>query len=93
LSVIVALGIGTVQLAHFLILWRNLDGPWATFFRSIELDSLGYVIVGMFLVGWIAAVAYWRFGRFEARYAHLHPLHAHPHEHADGVSHVHRHFH
>jgi len=71
----------------------GLAGPGAEFVAAIDFGTLGYAIVALFLGVWAAAAAVWRLGRFEARYAHRHPLHSHPHVHAEGVAHAHRHFH
>jgi high-affinity nickel-transport protein len=93
LSVVVALVIGSVQLAQFVIQWQGLQGPFADFLAGLEFEILGYVVVGLFLLAWAVSFAYWRLGRFEQRYAHLHTLHMHPHEHEGGRQHGHRHFH
>lgn len=73
LSVAVALLIGTVELVGVLAHEFGLHGqPWATVTAvSNRFDVLGYVIVGMFVVAWLASVAYWRFRGLERRYGHL----------------------
>jgi nickel/cobalt transporter (NiCoT) family protein len=58
LSVAVALLVGTVELLSVL----GLDG-------GLDLDAVGYVVVGMFLATWAAALAIWRFGRVEERWS------------------------
>ena len=72
ISVFVALIIGTIELVG--VLADRLDitsGPLA-FIAGINLDDAGYVIVGLFVVAWVAALAIWRFGRIEERWsAHL----------------------
>ncbi len=36
---------------------------------DIPLDDAGYGIVGLFVVAWLVALAVWRFGRVEQRWA------------------------
>jgi high-affinity nickel-transport protein len=57
LSVAVALGIGTIELL-------SVAGV-----TQVDLNAVGYAIVGLFAVTWIAAMAVWRFGRIEQRWA------------------------
>ena len=57
LSVAVALVIGTVELAG--VLGSN----------NVDLNMLGFLIVGMFVATWAIALAVWRFGRIEDRFA------------------------
>ena len=72
LSVAVALVIGGIEIIS--ILTEKLDistGVLATI-GSVNLNSVGYWIVGMFVVTWVAALAIWRFGRIEQRWeSHL----------------------
>jgi peptide/nickel transport system permease protein len=60
---------------------------------GLELGALGYVIVGLFLLGWFLSVAIWKFRRIEQRYGAPSLLHSHPHLHAGCVVHWHRHMH
>ena len=57
LSVAVALGIGTIELLSVLGL------------GDIDLGSIGYVVAGLFALTWAVAVAVWRLGRIEQRWA------------------------
>jgi high-affinity nickel-transport protein len=60
LSVAVALVIGTLELGGLL----GLD--------NVDINMLGFVIVGLFVVTWAIAISVWRFGRIEERWtAHL----------------------
>jgi high-affinity nickel-transport protein len=93
LSVVVALLIGTIQLAQVLIDVLGLDGPVADFIAALEFGVLGYVIVGLFLVAWGLSVALWKFRRIEERYGGPSVMHSHPHSHGDGIVHSHRHLH
>ena len=57
LSVAVALGIGTVELLSVLGL------------SDVDLGSIGYLVAGLFALTWALAVAVWRLGRIEQRWA------------------------
>jgi len=68
LSVAVALGIGGIELVS--ILTDKLDittGPLAMI-GSVDLSSVGYWIVALFVSTWAVALAVWRFGRIEQRW-------------------------
>lgn len=69
LSVGVALIIGGIELIS--ILTEKLDiesGPLAAI-GSLDLETAGYWIVGLFVVTWIVAVLVWRLGRIEERWS------------------------
>jgi high-affinity nickel-transport protein len=69
LSVIVALIIGVIVLTGLLVDRLGIQsGPLAVI-GSADLESVGFVIVGMFVVVWLAALAFWRFGRVEERWS------------------------
>jgi nickel/cobalt transporter (NiCoT) family protein len=72
LSVAVALVIGTIELGGLIASELNLSGSFWNWFEHININFLGFVIVGMFVATWVIAVAIWRFGRIEERWtAHL----------------------
>ena len=93
LSIVVALLIGTIQLAQVLIRLLDLNGPAAEYIAGLEFGALGYVIVGIFLLGWGLSVALWKFRRIEQGYGGPSVMHSHPHSHPDGTVHSHRHVH
>ena len=69
LSVVVALVVGVIVLTGVLVDRLEIDsGPLATV-GSLELDLVGYIVVGLFIVTWVVALAIWRFGRIEERYS------------------------
>jgi high-affinity nickel-transport protein len=43
-------------------------GPLAAI-ADVNLDYAGYLIVGLFVVAWLAAIAVWKFGRIEERWS------------------------
>ena len=72
LSVVIALVIGTIELVGLLAQRLGAQGSFWTWWENININTLGFIIVGMFVLTWIAALAIWRFGRIEARWsAHL----------------------
>ena len=72
LSVAVALVIGTIEIGGLIASELNLSGSFWSWFEHIDINFLGFVIVGMFLATWGIAVSVWRFGRIEERWsAHL----------------------
>jgi high-affinity nickel-transport protein len=69
LSVAVALIIGTIELVSIAV--EKLDitsGPLAAI-GSLDLNYVGYAIVGLFVVTWLTALAVWRFGRIEEKWS------------------------
>jgi len=69
LSVVVALVIGTFQLLSVLGEKLNLRGGLWDLVLGIDLNVVGYFVVGLFVVTWIVALAVWRFGRIEERWS------------------------
>ncbi|MGL4306290.1 MAG: HoxN/HupN/NixA family nickel/cobalt transporter [Mycobacteriaceae bacterium] len=69
LSVAVALVIGTVELVSVLHEKLNLNDPVSNWIADISLDSIGFAIVGLFALVWIAAISYWRIAKIEQRWA------------------------
>jgi nickel/cobalt transporter (NiCoT) family protein len=72
LSVAVALLIGTVELGGLVAHHLNLSGGFWNWFEGIDLNLLGFVIVGLFVATWAIALSVWRYGHIEERWsAHL----------------------
>lgn len=68
LSVAVALVIGTVELLTVLTEELDLTGGVWDVIAGVELDLVGYAIVVLFAVTWLAALTVWRVGRVEERW-------------------------
>ncbi len=69
LSVIVALVIGVIVLAGLVADRLGIhSGPVAAI-GSANLEFVGFMIVGLFIAAWLIAVAFWRFGEVEKRWA------------------------
>jgi high-affinity nickel-transport protein len=64
LSVVVALAIGTIELAQ--VFATKLDAwPWL---QGLDFGKLGYVLVALFVVTWLISVGVWKAGRIEERW-------------------------
>jgi nickel/cobalt transporter (NiCoT) family protein len=69
LSVAVALIIGGVELLGLLAEKAGLTGGFWDWVSGLDLNFVGYAIVGLFVLTWIVALAVWRFGRIEERWS------------------------
>jgi high-affinity nickel-transport protein len=69
LSVFVALVIGVIVLVGLLTDRLGIESGPLAFIGSLDLQSVGFVIVGMFVVIWLVALAVWRFGKIEERWS------------------------
>jgi high-affinity nickel-transport protein len=68
LSVAVALIIGGVELISILVEKFDItSGPLAAI-GGLDLNSVGYAIVALFVLTWLVAGLVWRFGRIEQRW-------------------------
>ena len=68
LSVFVALYIGTLELSQVLASQLNLRGGYWDIAKNFNINSAGFVIVGLFVVIWGVSLLTWRFGRIEQRW-------------------------
>lgn len=68
LSVAVAMLIGTIELVTVLHDDMNLTDPITGWISGINLHNFGFVIVGMFVLTWTIAIAYWRISKAEERW-------------------------
>jgi high-affinity nickel-transport protein len=68
LSVAVALLVGTIELVTVLHDKLDLTDPVTGWVAGLNLDSVGFIIVGLFVAVWAAAIAYWRLARIEDRW-------------------------
>src|SRR5579875_1708816 len=69
LSVMIAVVIGTIELGGLLASELDLSGSFWNWFENIDINFLGFVIVGMFVATWAIALSVWRFGRIEERWS------------------------
>ncbi|MEP7091687.1 MAG: HoxN/HupN/NixA family nickel/cobalt transporter [Nocardioidaceae bacterium] len=69
LSVAVALLIGTIELVSILADKLSVETGPVAWVGSLDLNHVGFAIVGLFVVTWVVALAVWRFGRIEERWS------------------------
>jgi high-affinity nickel-transport protein len=69
LSIAVAFFIGTIELVGVLHEKFDLADPVTGWVAGLDLDNVGYLIVGLFVAVWAAALAYWRLARVEERWS------------------------
>jgi high-affinity nickel-transport protein len=69
LSVAVALVIGTVELLGLVGEKAKLHGAFWDWVGGIDLNVVGYLIVGLFFATWAIAFAVWRFGNIEEKWS------------------------
>ncbi|TAN31169.1 MAG: HoxN/HupN/NixA family nickel/cobalt transporter [Actinomycetota bacterium] len=68
LSVAVALLIGTVELFSLIGTEMHLSGSFWTPLENFNINSAGFIIVGLFIATWVAALSIWKFGRIQERW-------------------------
>jgi high-affinity nickel-transport protein len=68
LSVAVALLIGSVELLGLLAAQLNLRGALWDRLGGVDLNAIGFLIVGMFILTWAVALLVWRYGRIEDKW-------------------------
>jgi high-affinity nickel-transport protein len=67
LSVVVALLIGTAELAGLAAQELSLGGPFWSWVSGLNLNTLGFAIVGLFIATWVVALVAWRVLGLEQR--------------------------
>ncbi|MFC8711833.1 HoxN/HupN/NixA family nickel/cobalt transporter [Streptomyces sp. NPDC018057] len=68
LSVAVALIIGTVELLGLLADKLDLHGAFWDWVGGLDLNVIGFVVVGLFFVTWVLALVVWKVGRIEEKW-------------------------
>src|SRR5208282_109091 len=68
LSIGAAFIIGTIAILGVLTAELRLNGGFWSVTANFNINVAGFCIAGLFVVVWGAALAYWRFGRVEARW-------------------------
>ena len=71
LSVFVALFVGAVELASILIQHFGLSGGFWSVLAMPDFGTIGFIIVGAFVVTWVAAFAIYKVRRVEERWGAL----------------------
>jgi high-affinity nickel-transport protein len=77
LSVFVAVFVGVIELLGLLVQDSGLRGAGWAWLANFNINTAGYVIVGVFVVTWAVALAVWRFGKIEQKWhpAGMSPVH------------------
>ena len=68
LSVAVALLIGSIELLGLFAGQLGWRGPFWDWLGGLDLNTVGFVVVGMFVVTWAIALLVWRYGRIEEKW-------------------------
>ena len=68
LSVAVALIIGTIELLGLLADQFGWTGGIWDWIGDIDLNTIGFLIVGLFVLTWAAALLVWKYGRIEDKW-------------------------
>ena len=68
LSVAVAFLVGTIELVSVLHNNAGWVNPVTTWISGIDLNNVGFIVVGLFVVTWAVALGYWRIAKVEDRW-------------------------
>jgi high-affinity nickel-transport protein len=71
LSVVVALVIGVIVLVGLLVEKLGIESGPLALLGSLDLEFVGFVIVGLFILTWLIALAIWHFGKIEERWGDI----------------------
>ncbi|AGL17059.1 HoxN/HupN/NixA family nickel/cobalt transporter [Actinoplanes sp. N902-109] len=69
LSVAVAFLVGSIELIGVLHDNAGWVDPFTTWVSGIDMNNVGFLIVGLFVLTWAVALTYWRLGRVEQRWS------------------------
>jgi nickel/cobalt transporter (NiCoT) family protein len=68
LSVFVAVFVGAVELLGLLGQDTHRSGSFWSFLENFNINTAGFVIVGVFVVTWGVALAVWHIGKIERKW-------------------------
>jgi high-affinity nickel-transport protein len=68
LSVAICFFIGTIEVLGLLPMELHIHGAFWNFMENFNINTAGFVIVGMFVVTWAAALTIWKYGRIEEKW-------------------------
>lgn len=68
ISVLVALAIGTAELLQVVANELNLTGTIWDWLSGLDFETIGFGIIGIFLVSWLVSVAVWKYRKFDEIY-------------------------
>jgi high-affinity nickel-transport protein len=68
LSVVMAFTIATIEVLGLLSTQLHIEGAFWRTMANFNINTAGYVIVGLFVATWILALAVWRIAKIESRW-------------------------
>jgi high-affinity nickel-transport protein len=68
-SVAVAFGIGGIEILTLIASQFRLTGPFWDALTGLNFETIGVSIIALFIVAWALSVAYWKYKRFDERFA------------------------
>ncbi|HLH59192.1 MAG TPA: HoxN/HupN/NixA family nickel/cobalt transporter [Streptosporangiaceae bacterium] len=68
LSIAVAFLIGTIEIIGLLSSELHIRGGFWDFMADFNINRAGFIIAGLFVAVWAAAIAYWKLGRLDSRW-------------------------
>jgi high-affinity nickel-transport protein len=68
LSVFICFFIGTVEVLGLLPMELHLKGGFWHFMANFNINTAGFVIVGMFVLTWLGALLVWKYGHIEEKW-------------------------
>jgi len=69
LSIAVAFLIGTIEITGLLSAELHIRGGFWDAIAGLDINRAGFLIAGLFAVVWAVAIAYWKLGRLDQRWA------------------------
>ncbi len=65
ISVLVAWMIGAIELLQVLSNELNLRGSFWDYLNGLDFETIGFAIIGIFVLSWLVSWAYWKISRFD----------------------------
>jgi high-affinity nickel-transport protein len=65
ISVLVALVIGTIELLSIISAQANLNGGIWDLINALDLNTMGFIIIGIFLLSWITSTIIYKIKRYD----------------------------
>jgi nickel/cobalt transporter (NiCoT) family protein len=70
LSVFICVFIGTIEVLGLLPTeFHNLTGSFWNFMANFNINTAGFIIVGMFVLTWVGALLIWKYGHVEEKWS------------------------
>jgi high-affinity nickel-transport protein len=68
LSIAICFIIGSIEVLGLLPTELHMQGPFWNFMENFNINTAGFVIVGMFVLTWVVALLIWKLGRVEEKW-------------------------